>query len=100
MGVRSTLTRTRTLTLTRTRTRTLTRTRTRTLTPSPSPTLTLTRCAPLGMYAALLTNANAALNIYILLCHPDYTSGRVSRLAIDGQRHQAVATEEGGVITA
>ena len=54
----------------------------------------------MGMYAALLTNANAALNIYILLCHPDYTSGRVSRLAIDRQRHQAVATEEGGVITA
>ena len=56
----------------------------------------------MGTYAALLTNANAALNIYILLCHPDYTSGRVSRLAIDGQRqrHQAVATEEGGVITA
>ena len=44
-------------------------------TPTPTPTLTLTlpptptRCAPLGLYTALLTNANAALNIYVLLCH-------------------------------
>ena len=34
---------------------------------------TLGRCVPLGMFTALLTNANAALNFYLLLCHPDYT---------------------------
>ena len=31
------------------------------------------RCVPLGPFTALLTNANAALNFYLLLCHPDYT---------------------------
>ena len=31
------------------------------------------RCVPLGLFTALLTNANAALNFYLLLCHPDYT---------------------------
>ena len=34
---------------------------------------TLGRCVPLGLFTALLTNANAALNFYLLLCHPDYT---------------------------
>mmetsp|Transcript_18861 Transcript_18861/g.38408 ORF Transcript_18861/g.38408 Transcript_18861/m.38408 type:complete len:216 (+) Transcript_18861:23-670(+) len=58
-------------------------------------------CAPpFGFYTALLTNGNAVLNLYLLMCHPDYTTGRLSRLAIDGvvsggQSH-TVATEEGG----
>ena len=29
-------------------------------------------------------NHQAVLNIYLILCHPDYTTGRMSRLAIDG----------------
>ena len=41
-------------------------------------------CAPLGFFAAVLTNANALLSAFIMWRHPSFVSGHASATAIGG----------------
>ena len=41
-------------------------------------------CAPLGFWAALLTNANAILSAYVMVAHPAFIEGRASWTEIGG----------------
>ena len=41
-------------------------------------------CSPIGFYCAVLTNANAAVQAYIIFAHPSFVEGQASRFAIGG----------------
>lgn len=41
-------------------------------------------CSPIGVYCALLTNANALFQGYILYTHPAFVENQASRFAIGG----------------
>ena len=46
-------------------------------------------CAPLGVAAAILTNANALVSAYVMWQHPSFTSGVASATAIGGFENEA-----------
>ena len=41
-------------------------------------------CEPIGFWSAVLTNANALFSAYVMVAHPAYVEGRVSRLDVGG----------------